>query len=69
LEKKKLFSKETLRERAAITVALNSWPSGRSALFFVGANQPEGREIKGLQGATGDRVKEHLVCIYKESSN
>jgi hypothetical protein len=33
---KTLFNMETLRERAAITVALNSWPWGRSALFLVG---------------------------------
>jgi hypothetical protein len=32
---KKLFSKETLRERAAIAVAFNSRPSGRSALFLL----------------------------------
>ncbi len=31
---KKLFNTETLRERAAITVALNSRPLGRSALFL-----------------------------------
>jgi hypothetical protein len=33
---KKLFIKETLRERAAIAVALNSRPSGRSAPFLLG---------------------------------
>jgi hypothetical protein len=49
--RKKLFSQETLRERAAITVALNSPPSGRSALFYR-AYQPEGHEIKG---GIGDR--------------
>jgi hypothetical protein len=31
---KKVFSQDTLRERAAITVALNTRPSGRSALFL-----------------------------------
>jgi hypothetical protein len=51
--RKKIFCKETLRERAAITVALNSRPSGRSALYFVRANQPEGREIKEGTGGHG----------------
>jgi hypothetical protein len=42
---------------------------GQISLFFVRANQPEGREIKGVQGGMRDRVKEHLVSIYEESSN
>jgi hypothetical protein len=36
----KKFIKETLRERAAIAVALNSRPSGRSALFLLGQVSP-----------------------------
>jgi hypothetical protein len=33
-EEKFFFSQNTLRERAAITVALKLWPSGRAALFL-----------------------------------
>jgi hypothetical protein len=45
----KLFNQETLRERAAITMALNSWPLGRSAHFYR-LDQPEGVRKRGATG-------------------
>jgi hypothetical protein len=50
-----LFNLETLRERAAITVALNSWPLGRLALYIF-IEQVSQKAVR-YRGGTGDHEK------------
>ncbi len=47
--------------KAIATVAYISWPLGRSAFFM--AEQPEGRGIKGAQGALEERVRNVITHI------
>ncbi len=39
-------------------MALNSWPSGRSALILLGQISPRAMRQRGVQGAVGDRARE-----------
>jgi hypothetical protein len=59
--KRKLFSQDALREWAAITVALNSWPLDRSTLFLKGKSAQRPCNKGEAQGAVSDRVKEPIL--------